>query len=104
LARGLSNRDVMKTTGFHSFLRQKVLARTGDSSTPDFREECFLEHVIESLDDHNEVSGAELLRPPYRANSAGRLPAAKRKSWVATRRSDQIQAYTALAWEQLRGL
>lgn len=66
---------------FAAYLLQEVLARTGDSATADFREECFLEHVLELLDEHNEISGAELLRPPYRAPSLGRLPAAKLNGW-----------------------
>ncbi len=64
-----------------SHLRQEVLSRTGESGNVGFREECFLEYILELLEDHNEVNHADLLRPPYQANSAGRLPAAKVNGW-----------------------
>ena len=51
--------------------------RAGETPVPEFREECFLEFIIELLEEHNEVSGVELLRPPFRAKSVGAVPAAK---------------------------
>src|SRR4051812_47682014 len=58
-------------------IHQEVLMRAGETPVPEFREECFLEIILELLEEHNEVSGVELLRPPYRANSVGAVPAAK---------------------------
>lgn len=71
----------LKLDVFAEFVRQEIAARAGCSSTSDFREELFLECVLELLDEHNEVSGVELLRPPYHANSVGRAPAAKLNGW-----------------------
>lgn len=56
--------------------------RAGEISMPEFREECFLEFILELLEEHNEVSGAELLRPPFRAKSVGAVPAAKLNAYT----------------------
>jgi hypothetical protein len=62
-------------------LNADVLLRAGLRPSEDFVEECFLEHVAELLDEHNEVSGVEVLRPPFRAPSVGSIPAARLGGW-----------------------
>ena len=66
---------------FATDTHQEVLQRAGEKPLPEFREECFFEYVTELLEEHNEVSGVDLLRPPYRAKSVGSVPAAKLNGW-----------------------
>ena len=66
---------------FLNDLRQDVLNRAGGGLNQDFREECFTETVLELLDEHNEASAVDVLRPPYRAPSTGSVPGAKVNAW-----------------------
>ena len=74
----------------------EVVQRAGEKPLPEFREECFLDYVTELLEEHNEVSGVELLRPPYRANSVGSVPAAKLNGWSLSGDGATLDLFVAL--------
>jgi hypothetical protein len=77
-------------------LHQEVLLRAGDTDSLGFREECFLEYVLELLEEHNEVSGVELLQPPYRAKFMGKVPACQVNAWSLSGDGSSLDLFVVL--------
>ncbi len=81
---------------FLSDLNAEVLLRAGQRPSQEFVEECFLEHVAELLDEHNEGSAVEVLRPPLRAPSSGSIPAARLSGWSLSGDRSSLDVYVTL--------
>jgi hypothetical protein len=65
---------------FAADLHQEVLAKAGDSSNPQFREDTFTELILELLNEHNEADGAEVAY--HEKAGRGRIPASKLNAWA----------------------
>ena len=64
---------------FAQDLHQEVLVKCSDDASPQMREDAFTDCVLETLDGHNESTGAEVCY--HHAESRGRWPAAKLNAW-----------------------
>jgi hypothetical protein len=61
-------------------LHQEVLVKAGDETSPQMREDAFTEFVLELLNEHNEVDGADVFY--HASDSRGRIPATKINAWA----------------------
>jgi AIPR protein len=61
-------------------LYQEVLVRAGDGTNPQMREDAFTEFLLELLNEHNEVDGADVCY--HSSGGRGRIPAAKVNAWA----------------------
>ena len=64
---------------FASDLHQDVLVKCSDDSSPQMREDAFVEAVLERLTEHGELDDWNVCY--HEARSHGRLPAAKMNGW-----------------------
>lgn len=75
-------------------LHQEVVARAGDETSPQMREDAFTELVLELLNEHNEADGADVC---YHASGGrGRIPAAKVNAWSLSGDGATLDLFVAL--------